>query len=41
MVLLDYTAKITEIVGKIPSTRSLATNAALTVVEKKTLILVI
>ena len=32
---IDFTAKIAEIEGKIPSTRSLATNAALTVVENK------
>ena len=31
----DYNAKITEIEGKIPSIRGLATNAALTAVENK------
>ena len=32
---VDYNAKITEIEGKIPSINGLATNAALTIVEKK------
>ena len=37
----DYNAKITEIEGKIPSISGLATNAALTAVESKYLMLVI
>ena len=38
---VDYNAKITEIEGKIPSISGLATNAALTIVEKNNLILVV